>query len=159
MPGAFYKRKKEFAMKRFVVCLLPLALLAGMPLRADPALSGTYAGTAVHNNAPLAYRLTFKGASACSIRAAAFVNGREMSQEAEGTWSLGGDFFRLNAVFPDPLIPALTRLQLVSVISFNGDNSFAILVTPAGGIPARVVFIKEDFSFSDKSLSENKYYT
>jgi hypothetical protein len=143
-------------MKRFVFCVLPLVLLAGAPLSADPALSGAYAGTVVYNHAPLTYRLTFKGASACGVRAEALVNGREVSQEAEGVYSCDGTFFRLNAVFRNPRIPALAGIQWVSVVSFNGDSSFAILAAPdgSGGSPVRMVFVKEDFSFSDDAVAQ-----
>jgi hypothetical protein len=149
------KLKKECTMKRSIVCLLFRALLAGLPLHADPAFSGSYAATVIHNNAPLTYHITFKGASLCDVNAESIVNGGELSQNAEGTYAYDGTFFRLNAVFRNPRIPAITSVQWVSVVSFISDNSFAILAAPSGGggNPVRMVFVKEDISFSNDAVA------
>jgi hypothetical protein len=150
-------RREERIMKKQYVCLLVLGIIAATPVLALPPFSGTYAGNIVHDGQPLTYRVTFKSASVCSLQVAAFVNGVGVSREVEGTYSYDNTFFRLNAVFRNPRIPNVNSVQWVSVVSFNGDSSFNILVSPdnSSGNPVRVVFIKEDFSFSTNALAQS----
>jgi hypothetical protein len=141
-------------MKKF--CVLCLCVFAVMPLFADPPFSGTYTASFVRNGSPVTWRITFRGASACVLQAAALVNGREVSQETEGSYSWDKTFLRINAVFRNPRIPDIGRVQWSSVVSFNGDNSFNILVTPdsSGGASVRMTFTKEDISFSVSAVAE-----
>jgi hypothetical protein len=141
-------------MKKQFVCLVVFIIIAGMPLCVAPPFSGTYVENIVNNGLPLTYRITFKSASVCSLQVSAFVNGKEVSQEAEATYSYDNTFFRLNVVFREPRISNIYSVQWVSIISFNGDSSFSILVAPdnSGGNPVRMVFIKEDISFSTNAV-------
>lgn len=79
-------------------------------LHANPLLTGTYVGNIIYNGSPFTYRITFKSASICSLQAVSTVSGREMTQEAEATYSCDDNFFRLNAIFRDYHIPAINSV-------------------------------------------------
>lgn len=142
-------------MNKYVILIF--FVIFSTTIYANPVLNGTYTGNITHNGSPLTYRITFKSASICSIQVVSVINGREVSQETEGTYSYDNTFFRVNAVFRNPVIPNINNIQWVSVASFNGENSFNIFITPDNTVnnQVRIVFIKEDISFSNNAIAQN----
>ncbi|MDR1466672.1 MAG: CsgG/HfaB family protein [Treponema sp.] len=143
-------------MKKQIISWSIFIILVILPLSATPLFSGTYSGNVVHNGSPLVYRITFKSASICSLQAVSTVDGKEITQETEGVYSYDNTFFRLNAVFRSPRIPNINTIQWVSVISFNGDTSFNILIKPDSSSDnlARIVFTKEEISFETDAITQ-----
>jgi hypothetical protein len=148
--------KKEHTMKKKLSCCFTLCLLLfpALPGAAQAAFTGSWAGDLEHNGAFRRYALTFRNGGSCTVR----VTGAEVAQEAEGSWSYGGNIFKLSALFRNPALPGLDRIQWTSVVTFGGDgNSFNILAAPdsRGQDLVRITFFREDVRYVNDAVEKS----
>jgi TolB-like protein len=106
--------------------------------------TGTWSADIPYNGGFDTYEISFLPDNRCSVRATSTVNGKTVSQDAQGSYSYDGTFFKLNALFRNVVIPHIQGLQWTSVTTFNANNSaFNILAAPADKAdPVRVTFTK-----------------
>jgi hypothetical protein len=92
------------------------------------------------------YTITFSESNRCIVRVTSFMNGREITEEGQGTYSFDSTILKITAVLRNSKIPHINSIQWVSVISIgNGNRSFNMLVKPssAGTNQVRITFTKE----------------
>jgi TolB-like protein len=115
-------------------------------LPAENIFSGAWSADVLHDNTVDTYNITFTGANRCTVRVTSLVNGREIAEESQGTYSYDGAILKIAAVFRNSKIPHVGAIQWASVISIGaGNTSFNMLIKPAntGGNQVRVTFTKE----------------
>ena len=79
--------------------------------------------------------IMFMYSNMCVITVKSVQDGREVSEETNGTWSCDDNIIRINGSFPNAKIRGLSRINWTSVYSFNNNDksAFSLLVTPPGG--------------------------
>jgi hypothetical protein len=137
-------------MKQRIIALL-LMMLAERAVWAQSALTGSWTADMAQGGAFYRYGVTLRNGGGCTVQ----VTGPAGTQETEGFWSYAGDIFKLNALFRNPAPPA-GSIQWTSVLSFNGNDSFNILVPleGGGGNLARITFFRETVSHIDDALTQ-----
>jgi TolB-like protein len=111
---------------------------------AENIFTGAWTADVLHDGVIDSYTLTFSGSNRCSVRVTSLMNGREITEEGQGTYSFDGDILKITAVLRNSRIPHLNSIQWSSVISAGG-NSFNMLVKPtsASSNQMRVTFTRE----------------
>jgi TolB-like protein len=115
-------------------------------LPAEDIFTGTWSTDIMHDGVIDRYAVTFTGANRCTVRVTSLLNGRELTEEAQGTYAYDGAIFKLTAVLRNSKIPHITGIQWASVIAVgDGNRSFNMLAKPAstGDAQVRVTFTKE----------------
>jgi TolB-like protein len=115
-------------------------------LPAENIFSGAWTADIPHDGVIDIYTITFTGANRCAVRVTSLVSGRELSEEAQGSYSYDGDILKITAVLRNSKIPHLNSIQWSSVISIaEGSRSFNMLAKPVStsGNQVRVTFTKE----------------
>lgn len=115
-------------------------------LPTENIFTGSWTAAVLHDGKIDNYTITFNEPNRCTINVTSNINGTDIIEEAQGTYSYDGDFLRINANFRNSRIPHISNIQWVSVISVSGDNrSFNMLLEPtsASTNKIRVTFIKE----------------
>jgi hypothetical protein len=120
-------------MKRSI-CLFSLAFLLAAALTASPpsAESGVFIGEWQGGAGDYEFNIVFMYDNTCIITVTTEQNGREIKQDAYGSWSCDKDIIRINGTFSNPEIKGLKKISWKSVYTFNnGEKSaFSILVAP-----------------------------
>jgi TolB-like protein len=80
------------------------------------------------------YNLLFMRSNMCIITVKALHDGKEITEDTNGTWSFDDNIIRINGVFRNSKLPGLGAINWTSVYAFNnsGNSSFNILITPLG---------------------------
>jgi hypothetical protein len=122
----------------------PLAKEFTGRLPAENIFTGTWTADLLHDDIIDTYTITFTGANRCTVQVASLVDGREITETGQGTYSFDGDILKITAALRGSKIPHITGIQWTSVISI-GDRSFNMLAKPtsASANQVRVTFIKE----------------
>lgn len=108
--------------------------------------TGTWTANIPHDNIIDTYAITFIGSNRCSIRISSIVNGSEIIEEGQGTYSYDGTILKITSLLRNSQIPHINNIQWSSVISISGgSSSFNMLVKPTSlsTNQVRVTFIKE----------------
>ena len=96
--------------------------------------AGTWQTSVYTENADYDYEITLQENGKCSVIVTTYnAAGVELSQTANGTYSHGKDFFRLNANFRGGAIENLRKLNWKSVYVFNDNKSSFNILVPADG--------------------------
>jgi TolB-like protein len=107
---------------------------------------GTWSSDILHDGIIDSYIITFSGSSRCTVKVISLLNGREIIEEGQGTYSFDGNIFKIIAVLRNSKIPHINSIQWSSVISIgDGNRSFYMLVKPTSieNNLVRVTFSKE----------------
>jgi hypothetical protein len=89
------------------------------------------------------YNIVFMLSNMCIITVKTIQDDREIIEEVNGTWSYDDDRIRINANFPRSKIRDLSRIEWVSVYSFNNNDGTAFnmnIPLPENNNPVRVSF-------------------
>jgi len=108
--------------------------------------TGSWTATVLNDGKTDSYTITFITTNRCALKITSNVDGADITEEAQGNYSLADDILKINANFKNSLIPNIGNIQWTSVISISGDNmSFNMLITPTSVSPnqVRVTFYKE----------------
>jgi hypothetical protein len=112
---------------------------------AENIFTGTWTSDILHDGIIDTYTITFTGANRCTVRVTSMVNGWEITEQRQGTYSYNDDILRITAVFRNSKIPHISSIQWLSVISIDGGNtSFNMLAKPTSTSTqqVRVSFVK-----------------
>jgi TolB-like protein len=108
--------------------------------------SGAWTADVLHDGVIDSYTITFTGSNRCAVKVTSLINGQEITEEGQGTYSFDGDILKITAVLRNSRIPHINSIQWSSVISISDRNSsFNMLVKPtsASNNQVRVTFTKE----------------
>jgi len=108
--------------------------------------TGSWTVTVPHEGKIDNYTITFNASNRCTVNVTSNVNGVNIIEETQGTYSFDGDILRITATIRNSRIPHISNIQWVSVISISADNrTFNMLVRPASASTnqVRVTFFKE----------------
>jgi hypothetical protein len=108
--------------------------------------SGAWTTDILYDGIIDSYTITFTDVNRCTVKVTSLVDGREISEEGQGTYSFNGDILKIMAVFRNSRIAHVNNIQWTSVISVNGNSrSFNMLVKPSSesNNQVRVTFTKE----------------
>jgi hypothetical protein len=115
-------------------------------LPVENIFAGTWQADIPHDGIIDTYTLTFTGANRLTVRVASLLDGREITEEAPGTYSFDGTILKITAALRNSKIPHIAGIQWSSVISIGeGSHSFNMLAKPASASTnqVRVTFTKE----------------
>ncbi|MDR2717648.1 MAG: hypothetical protein LBB89_06245 [Treponema sp.] len=120
-----------------IICLFGMAIFGIAAIHAAPPVAvveyfiGEWQGSAGEYD----INIVLMHSNTCIITVKTEQDGREVTEDANGTWSCDEDIIRINGSFPHSKIKGFTRINWRSVYTFNNsDNSaFNMLVTPPGG--------------------------
>jgi hypothetical protein len=110
-----------------------------VPPVSDAKFVGTWNAVVTYKDGNQNYRDSYKielfDDSTCNISVSAKENGKELWQDADGTWSYDDTFFRLECDFLHPVIFRLPSLRWTSVYTLDTNNRrLVLLVYPAPGV-------------------------
>jgi TolB-like protein len=115
-------------------------------LPAENIFAGAWTADLPHDGITDTYTVTFIGSNRCTVRVASLVNGAEITEEGQGTYSFDGNILKITAALRNSKIPHITGIQWTSVISIGeSSRSFNMLAksTSTGNNQMRVTFTKE----------------
>jgi TolB-like protein len=104
--------------------------IAKMPV--GEIFTGVWSANIGYGNTYDTYAITFAGNNRCSLKVTGMVEGQEISQETQGTYSFDGNIFKLNALFRNPQIAHVANVQWTSIAGFNDGNTAFNILIPSG---------------------------
>jgi len=126
----------------------PINPIPPNPLPLVSIFSGKWSTDILHNGIIDNYVITFIGSNHCNIKVTSLINGREVSEDVNGTFLYDNDILRISAIIRNSKIPHINEIQWASVISIGtGNNLFNMLVNPSStsNKQVRATFIKNVF--------------
>jgi TolB-like protein len=100
----------------------------------------------VHTDIIDVYTITFGTNNRCNIHISSFINGQELIEYVQGSYTYDGSILKINAVLRNSKIPHIGTIQWTSVIAMSRDNSsFNKSIRPNRGSnqQVRASFIKQ----------------